>query len=284
MGNNVTTTPVQVMKIDDNNKDDKQDGNDIHSINDKNKINDSSYEDYNTEHQNSYLDDYKNDEHFNADWNYNQQYMGYPNEGTTETITNEINPVNNVTEEKLNSVKEYNNERKDVFNEILDQKSSHDTNPMRTTSIARMPNLEKTYSLPVVVKSFDGNKDYIREIDDLESIESDSKLILNDAKSDTEEVIQELNKLDLDLDEKETKYPTSYSNRKRGQSWSNWDNNMLVDLNAESSLSSFSRPASTNDIPALKTKSYTAPETRGQMDYIEFLAKQYASLCFPEKM
>ncbi|CAG2178540.1 unnamed protein product [Oppiella nova] len=66
-----------------------------------------------------------------------------------------------------------------------------------------------------------------------------------------------------------------YSSRKRGQSWSNWDNNMHVELNAESSLSSFSRPASTNEIQGLKSKSYTAPETRGQMDYIEFLAKEH---------
>ncbi|CAG2175088.1 unnamed protein product, partial [Oppiella nova] len=154
----------------------------------------------------------------------------YPNEVTTH----ETNPILDKSEAKINSVKEYNDESKDVLSAMIAKNISNELNADKELLLTRPPKLEMSNSfnsLPLLVKSLDGNKDYIREIDDLESIESDSKLTLNDNKSDTEEVLQELNKLDLDLDDRESKYPMRYSSRKRGQSWSNWDNNMHVELN-----------------------------------------------------
>lgn len=88
---------------------------------------------------------------------------------------------------------------------------------------------EMSQSIPPYRRNLEVISD-IEEIDDLESIPSGSKLTLNDAKSDSEDVIQELNKLNLDLEEND-KYSSNY--RKRGQSWSNWDNDVIVDLKTE---------------------------------------------------
>jgi len=120
---------------------------------------------------------------------------------------------------------------------MKDQKVLSDFNGRRTPSIR--PQTATKESLPLLVRSGDGNDgidDDIKEIEDLQSIESGSKLALNDMKNDADEVIQELNKLISETEEKELVISSHF--RRRGQSWSNWDNNVNVELKAEVSLNS----------------------------------------------
>ena len=115
----------------------------------------------------------------------------------------------------------FTDESSDVLSEMKDSKPINDLNVGIKAEIPKHSYFER--ELPLLKKSIEDNNE-IYDIDDLVSIDGSSKLTLNDAKSDTEEVIQELNKLDLDLEEPSDRYPSNY--RKRGQSWSNWDNNV----------------------------------------------------------
>jgi hypothetical protein len=128
----------------------------------------------------------------------------------------------------LNTVQEYNDESTDVVSDMKDQKFFNELNGRRTPFVRQLTFNKE--SLPLLVRSADGDVDNIREIDELENSESGSKLTLNDMKSDTEEVIQELDKLICETDEKEL---LKNNFRRRGQSWSNWDNNVNVELKTE---------------------------------------------------
>ena len=120
-------------------------------------------------------------------------------------------------------------ERIEESNEVNDEELVTESVVQMRPKPMETNKFEKALSLPAYRRNQEVFNE-IEEIDDLESVHSGSKLTLNDPKSDSEDVIQELNKLNLDLEEND-RYPPNY--RKRGQSWSNWDNNVPVDLNAE---------------------------------------------------
>ncbi len=130
---------------------------------------------------------------------------------------------------EYNNVQEYNDESNDVVSDMKDQKFFNQLNGRRTP-LVKQSTFNKE-SLPLLVRSVDGDNDNNREIDELDSCESGSKLTLNDMKSDTEEVIQELDKLISETDEKELLKNNNF--RRRGQSWSNCDNNVNVELKTE---------------------------------------------------
>lgn len=75
MGNSVTTTPIEKLKIDETN-DDFED-NDISVGFNTNAINGTNYDNYNIEPQNHFPKQQNSQDHYNQDWNnYHQQYMG----------------------------------------------------------------------------------------------------------------------------------------------------------------------------------------------------------------
>ncbi|XP_054152416.1 putative uncharacterized protein DDB_G0282133 [Oppia nitens] len=289
--NNVTTTPVETIKIDDNNEDNSDNTNNKNIHYNKNKINGLSY-DINSEfeQQNEYLDNYPNDEPFNQNWNpidpqsvdkVNAEHITGQGLSINETIEHlKQSQDNNIQQNHVVVDKTVKIDNENIFDDF-----AHEDDLIESTSSQVIsPKVEPIKIINTIVSSGGLQKDInivksdIIDIDDLQSIESGSKLTLNETKSDSEDVLQELNKLSLDLEDKEDKNVNNYRklSRKRGQSWSNWDNTIHDDLKAESSLSSFSRPNSNNEIQTLKTKSYTAPEARGQNDSaIEWLAKQH---------
>ncbi len=155
-------------------------------------------------------------------------YDGYDDGSDNRFNVRSLRSSDSNKSQQLDTVQEYNEESNDVVSDIKDKNFFNELNGRRTPLVRQLAfNKER---LPLLVRSADGDNDNIREIDQLESSESGSKLTLNDVKSDTEEVIQELDKLIYETDEKEL---LKNNFRRRGQSWSNCDNNVNVELKTE---------------------------------------------------